>query len=275
MNLKEILSYQLVKSDHLTINVYDIIVGFFVVFIAFVVLKIIRAFFKNLEANEKIQEGAGNSIYQIIKYLIWVLVISIELKTIGIDVTVLVASSAALFVGLGFGLQNLFNDIASGIILLVERTLMEGDVVELEDHTVGKVISINLRTSTLKSRDNISVIIPNSKLVNDKVINWSHIDQKTRFSVSVGVAYGSDTELVANLLKKSVENISSIETNPAAFTRFNNFGDSSLEFMLFFWTKESFDVENIKSKIRFEINRLFAENNVVIAFPQLDVHIEK
>jgi len=275
MLLKEILNYQLIKSEHFTINVYDIVVGFVVIIIAFVILKLIRAFFKKLETNKKIQEGAGNSIYQIIKYLIWVVVISIELKTVGVDVTVLVASSAALFVGLGFGLQNLFNDIASGIILLVERTLKEGDVVELEDHTVGKVISINLRTSTLKDRDNISIIIPNSKLVNDKVINWSHIDQKTRFSVAVGVAYGSDIDLVSKLLKQSVENIAVIERQPAAFTRFNNFGDSSLEFMLFFWTKESFDVENIKSKIRFEINRLFAENHVVIAFPQLDVHIGK
>jgi small-conductance mechanosensitive channel len=275
MILKDILNYQLIKSTHLTINVYDIVIGVFVVFIALLILRLIRSFFKKLESNKKIQEGAGNSIYQIIKYLIWVIVLSIELKTVGIDVTVLVASSAALFVGLGFGLQNLFNDIASGIILLVERTLMEGDVVELEDHTVGKVISINLRTSTLKSRDNISVIIPNSKLVNDKVINWSHIDQKTRFSVAVGVAYGSDINLVSILLKESVKNISAIEKKPAAFVRFNNFGDSSLEFMLFFWTKESFDVENIKSKIRFEINRLFAENDVVIAFPQLDVHIDK
>jgi len=275
MILKEILNYQLVNSKHFTISVYDILIGIFVILAAFILLKIIRSFFKKLEKKQKIQEGAGNSIYQIIKYLIWVLVISIELKTIGIDVTVLVASSAALFVGLGFGLQNLFNDIASGVILLVERTLMEGDVVELEDHTIGKVISINLRTSTLKSRDNISVIIPNSKLVNDKVINWSHIDQKTRFFVSVGVAYGSDVDLVANLLKESVKNISSIEKEPMPFTRFNNFGDSSLEFELFFWTKESFDVENIKSKIRFEINRLFTKNNIVIAFPQLDVHLDR
>jgi len=146
MILKDILNYQLIKSTHLTINVYDIVVGVFVVFIALLILRLIRSFFKKLESNKKIQEGAGNSIYQIIKYLIWVIVLSIELKTVGIDVTVLVASSAALFVGLGFGLQNLFNDIASGIILLVERTLMEGDVVELEDHTVGKVISINLHS---------------------------------------------------------------------------------------------------------------------------------
>ena len=189
--------------------------------------------------------------------------------------TVLVASSAALFVGLGFSLQNVFKDFVSGMILLFERNLKVGDIVELNDGTVGEVLNINLRISEIRDRRNVAILVPNSKLVEENVINWSHLEKKTRFKISVGVAYGSDLKLVKKLLLELVKKFKDIEMSPEPFVRFSNFGDSSLEFELFFWTNHSFRVENIKSDIRFEVDSVFKDNNIVIAFPQMDVHLYK
>jgi small-conductance mechanosensitive channel len=264
----------LISTTGFQLTVYDLIIAFLFVLIAIGLLRFFKVFFRRLEKRKRLDYGAANSIYQIIKYIIWVIVVAFVLQTIGIDVTVLIAGSAALFVGLGFGLQNLFNDFASGIIILMERTTKVGDVLQLEDGSVGKVVNIGLRVSEIKDRNNIINIVPNSKLVNDKVINWSHTEDLTRFNVAVGVAYGSDVKLVHDLLLKSADKHENIALNPAPFVRFSDFGDSSLMFELYFWTSDSFMVENIKSEIRFSIDQLFREHDVVIAFPQLDVHLD-
>ena len=130
-------------------------------------------------------------------------------------------------------------------------------MIELEETIVGRVIRIGIRTSKIKTRDDVVIIVPNSKLVNDNIINWSHMDKKTRFNVKVGVAYGSDVKLVKNLLLKCAVGNHDIYENPIPFVRFLDFGDSSLDFQLFFWVKNSFAVENIKSDLRFSINQCF------------------
>ena len=275
MQIKEFLQYQIVSTDKFNITVYDILISFLIIAITVILLKLLNSFFKKLEKRNKIEIGTGASIYKIIQYVVWLIVFVILLQTMGVNITVLIAGSAALFVGLGFGLQNLFNDFASGLILLFERTLKVGDVVELGDGMVGEVLNINLRVSEIRDRNNITIIVPNSKLVNEKVINWTHVDKNTRFNVKVGVAYGSDLEKVQSLLLQASNANKLVERIPEPFIRFNNFGDSSLEFELLFWTNHTFTVENIKSDIRLEIDRLFRENNIVIAFPQMDVHLVK
>ncbi len=275
MQVKEFLQYQIVSTDKFNITVYDILISFLIIAISVLLLKLLNSFFKKLEKRNKIEIGTGASIYKIIQYIVWLIVFVILLQTMGVNITVLIAGSAALFVGLGFGLQNLFNDFASGLILLFERTLKVGDVVELGDGMVGEVLNINLRVSEIRDRNNITIIVPNSKLVNEKVINWTHVDKNTRFNVKVGVAYGSDLEKVQALLLQASNANKLVERTPEPFIRFNNFGDSSLEFELLFWTNHTFTVENIKSDIRLEIDRLFRENNIVIAFPQMDVHLVK
>jgi small-conductance mechanosensitive channel len=205
--------------------------------------------------------------------LLWVIAIALVLETMGVKVTILIASSAALLVGIGFGLQHVFSDIVSGLIILFDGSLHITDVVEVDD-MVGKVQNIGLRTTVVTTRDNVNVIIPNHKFTSDNLINWSHIEKKTRFNIDVGVAYGSDVMLVKQLLLQCAENHKSIESNPKSFVRFNNFGDSSLDFQLYFWTKMSFEVENIKSDIRFAIDDAFRKNDVVIPFPQRDVHMK-
>ena len=118
------------------------------------------------------------------------------------------------------------------------------------------------------------MIVPNSKFVNENIVNWSHVEELTRFSVDVGVAYGSDVKLVEKLLLKSVEQNSAVALHPTPFVRFEDFGESSLDFRLFFWVKDTIQAENVKSDLRFAIDELFRTNAIQIPFPQRDVHIK-
>jgi small-conductance mechanosensitive channel len=194
------------------------------------------------------------------------------LQTLGLNLSLLLASGAALFVGIGLGLQNTFNDIISGFILLFEGSLLVGDIVEIES-LVGRVEQIDIRTSKIKTRDEILIVVPNSKLINNNVINWTNSDALTRFNVSVGVAYGSNTELVKTTLEKVVLKHPEVSNKKPVRVRFENFGDSSLDFKVFFWTDRTWEIEFIKSELRFEIDKAFRANNITIPFPQRDLHI--
>ena len=143
----------------------------------------------------------------------------------------------------------------------------ERDVLDIGG-LVGTVKAIGLRTSTVETRDSITVVVPNSKLVTDNVINWSHFDEKVRFKVGVGVAYGSDTKLVKKILLKIAADHPSVNEKPNPLIRFTNFGDSSLDFELHFFSRNFIHIEDVKSDLRFEIDNAFRENNVEIPFPQ-------
>ncbi len=275
MTFREILNLEIVSSESLTLSVYSVLIVLVIILTTVFVLRFVKAIFKRLIAKKVLEQGASWSIFLIIKYFIWVIITIVTLDTIGIQVSILLASVAALLVGVGLGIQQLFNDLASGIIILVERSLKIGDVIHLDDGTVGRVVTIGLRTSMVKSRDDIIMIIPNSKFVNEKIINWSHLDKNTRFNVNVGVAYGSDVLKVEKALLKCAADNKAIVSKPKPFVRFLNFGDSSLDFQLFFWTAQTFEVENLKSTIRFAINAEFIKQGIQIPFPQRDVHIKK
>lgn len=274
MTFRELLNFKLFNHGEINITVESIVIVLLFIVATHIVLRIIRSFFKRFIKREETERRSYWSVYLIIRYVIWVVVIVLTLETSGIKVSVLLASITALLIGVGFGIQQLFSDLASGIVLLVERNLQINDVIQLEDGTVGKVIHIGLRTSKLKTRADIILVVPNSKFVNDKIINWSQMDYNTRFSVEVGVAYGSDTKLVTKILLDCVNVNKHISLKPKPFVRFNNFGDSALEFQVFFWVMETFWVENIKSELRYAIDDEFRKNGVQIPFPQRDVHIK-
>jgi len=273
--LKEFLEYRLIEFDgyHLSVSQLIIISILFVVFYAVVFL--LKRVLKRIADRKGLSDGSFLSIYQIVKYLIWITFFFVSLSVLNINISVILAGSAALLVGLGLGIQQLFNDYASGIVMLIERTVKIGDVIELDDGTVGKVLSIGIRTSTIETRDNIAIIIPNSKFVDNSVINWSHIKAKTRFNVSIGVAYGTDVKLVRSILLDIAENNKSIVKKPKPFILFKDFGESSLDFSLVFWLNETWAAEKIKSDVRFQINTEFAKNNIQIPFPQRDIHMIK
>ncbi len=272
--LQDILHYELIDTESVNISVSEIIVFLAILIVAKTVLWILRRVFLRQSLKYKIEKNKTHSVFQIIKYLLWIVAITLGLEVIGVKVTLLVAGSAALLVGLGLGLQQIFKDIVSGIFLLFEGTIKIADIVELQG-VVGKVKEISIRSTKIITRDNIIMIIPNSKFIEEDVINWSHHEERTRFHVEVGVAYGSDVELVKNTLLKCAEENSQITSKPAPIVFFNNFGDSALVFQLHFWTNQSFRVEYIKSDLRFEIDKLFRKNNIVIAFPQHDIYIKQ
>ncbi|WP_297089074.1 mechanosensitive ion channel domain-containing protein [uncultured Draconibacterium sp.] len=274
MNFREFLKTELFQSGNFTLTVYNIFLIFVVLLATLIALKVVRRFFKRYIKKQEAERRSYWSVYLILRYVVWVVIIIFLLESSGLKVSVLLASITALLVGVGFGIQQLFSDIASGIVLLVERNLQIDDVIQLQDGTVGRVIHIGLRTSKLKTRDDIILVVPNSKFVNDKIINWSQMDYNTRFSVDVGVAYGSDTKLVTEILLNCVFKNKHISNHPKPFVRFNNFGDSALEFQVFFWVRETFYVENIKSELRYAIDDEFRKNKVQIPFPQRDIHIK-
>lgn len=222
--------------------------------------------------RKRIDIGAQFAINQLLKYFLYVIAILIALESLGVQLTVLWGGAAALLVGIGLGLQQIFNDFISGILLLFERTVEVGHVVEI-DSLIGSVKKIGIRTSLVETRDNITVIVPNSILTSNNVINWSHYDNKARFQVSVGVAYGSDTQLVKKILLEVASENGYVIKYPSPFVRFIEFGDSSLNFELHFWSHEFIQIEDVKSDLRFEIDRLFRKNSIEIPFPQRDIWI--
>ena len=220
--------------------------------------------------SKELNAGLQFAINQILTYFIYVIAIFLIIEQLGIQFTLLLGGLAALLVGIGLGVQQTFNDLVSGIILLFERSIEVGDVIEL-DGIVGAVEKIGVRTSLIETRDNIMIVVPNSQLISDKVINWSHFDDKARFHIKVGVAYGSDTRLVEKVLLEVAREHPMVLSTPSPTVQFRDFGDSSLDFMLFFWSKEYILIEKVKSELRYKIDAKFRENKVTIPFPQRDL----
>ncbi len=270
--IKRILDFEIFHYGDYSLKMSKLVIILVIAATTYFILWLIK---KALYAKKfgKVDAGTTYAIYQIIKYIIWIIAIGIILESIGIKVTLLLAGSAALLVGIGLGLQQTFNDIISGIILLSERSIKVGDVLEV-DGDVVKIQSIGLRTSKALNRDEISIILPNSLITTNKVVNWSHQSNRTRFRIEVGVAYGSDVDLVIKILEESAREYPDIIGKESVEARLMNFGNSSLDFHLLFFSKNIFRIHKVKSDIRRIICKKFEENNIVISFPQLDVHLK-
>lgn len=270
--LKEILEFKIIDLDKFSLTPYDLLMLLIVIGGTRILLWVIKKIIYRLNFKSDLDLGRRSALYQIVKYVIVVIAISIGLETIGVKVTILLAGSAALLVGVGLGLQEFFKDIFSGIILLLEGTIKVGDVLEV-DGIVCEVNQIGIRASEVSTREDIMMIIPNSKFINHSVVNWTHSSDNTRFHLKVGVAYGSDVEKVREILEKCAENHPSVTRDPKPHVRFSDFGNSSLDFELYFHSNSVFRVENVKSELRFMIDKAFRQSDVVIPFPQRDLHI--
>lgn len=228
----------------------------------------------SLFKRRHIDQGSRFAINQLLKYLIYFIAAILAIEGLGIDMTLILGGAAALLVGVGLGLQQTFNDFFSGLVLLFERSVSVGDVMNVAGD-VGAVKKIGLRSSIIETRSNVSIIVPNSKLVNESVKNWTHFVEHVRFEVSVGVAYGSDTRLVKKLLLIAANEHHQILDYPVPFVRFNNFGESALDFTIYFFTDRYLIIEDINSDIRFRIDELFREHDISVPFPQRDIWIRK
>ncbi|MEN8927830.1 MAG: mechanosensitive ion channel domain-containing protein [Flavobacteriales bacterium] len=216
--------------------------------------------------------GRVDSFIQIQKYFVAFIGFLVVLNILKFDLTSLIVSASAILVVISFGLQSLFTDFIAGIIILFDGTIKANDIIEVGG-TIGKVEKITLRNTTLITRDDYTIIMPNKKFITENVTNWSHNNNIMRFSVSVGVAYGSDTRLVSKLLMKCMDEHSLVSKSRKGIVMFKDFGDSALVFDLYFWTTEIFRIEVLKSDLRYMIDRTFRDHNITIPFPQRDIHV--
>jgi len=261
-------SYQI--TDKVSISIMDVIVLLLVLLGASLILKLIRRIItRNLPNNDKKKFRA---VFSYARWVIYIIIMLVTFHTLGVNVTGVFAASAALLIGIGLALQTFFQDIISGVFILVDQSVHVGDIIELEGK-VGRVEEIKLRTTRAVTVDNKVLIIPNHLYLTNSLYNWTQNGTTTRESVSVGVAYGSDVQLVKRLLIQSAKSHSEVLNEPPPMVLFTDFGDSSLNFSVVFTLNDSFNARIPSSEIRFEIDRLFRENNVSIPFPQRDIHI--
>lgn len=268
--MNDFLNYSIVQIAEFNIRVSSILM--FLVFLTSigVLLQIVK---KVVYRIKKFDHAKKYAVYSLIKYFTLVTSCVIGLQILGFNLSLLIAGSAALLVGVGLGLQNLFSDFVSGIIILIDSSIKVNDIIEVNG-LVCKVQEINLRTTTVLTRDDKYIILPNNDLTRNQLINWTHSNITSRFDVSVGVDYSSDVKLVMKILKEAVEAQEGVLKNPLPFVRFTEYAESSLNFSVFFWSEEVFRVENIKSEIRVRIFEMFQHHGVKIPFPQRDIHIK-
>ncbi|MFZ1688082.1 MAG: mechanosensitive ion channel domain-containing protein [Flavobacteriales bacterium] len=225
------------------------------VLLAIAFMRILKTGMERRATKNPEQRSRLYSARLLVNYALWVAVAVGCLALLRIDVTVLLAGSAALLVVVGLGVQQTFTDVFAGVILLVEGTIRVGDVLELGT-LIGRVKDIRLRTSTIYSHDGMSVVVPNRRFINENVVNWSHSATQTRFSVGLSVAYGSDERLVSTILLACANGHPHVITKDKEYpasVRLVNFGASTLDFEMLFWSRNVFFIEQTKSEIRFTI----------------------
>lgn len=268
--LGEFFSYKIWPGDKVEITAGTFLTIIIAIILVTYVLKLVHKLI-----TSKLPEEDRNkfiSIFGFLRYLFYILVVLIVLHTSGVNLTVLLTASAALFVGLGFALQYLFQDIISGILIIMDQSLRVGDIVEVNGK-VGRVFEIRLRTTRALTRDDKVIIIPNHQFLTDSIYNYTQNHKSTRESVKVGVAYGSDIILVTHILENIASEHKGILKNPKPFVLFEDFGDSALLFSINFFINDSYADPKIKSAMRYIIEAKFREHNISIPFPQRDVHI--
>tara|TARA_R110001583_G_scaffold26142_3_gene94335 strand:+ start:4832 stop:5662 length:831 start_codon:yes stop_codon:yes gene_type:complete len=270
--LIEFLNYDFAFSNDVQISIKAILVVILALIVTALLLKLIRKIVTRKIPNE--DKVKFISLFSYSKWFIYVIIILTTFHNIGVNVTAIFAASAALLVGVGLALQTLFQDIISGVFILVDQSVHVGDIIEL-DGKVGRVEDIKLRTTRAVTIDNKVLIIPNHLYLTNSLYNWTENGVETRENVLVGVAYGSDVQLVKKMLLQAATNHPSVLETPEPVVLFTNFGESSLDFKLVFTLSNSFEAGLPKSDIRFEIDRLFRENSIQIPFPQRDIHINK
>jgi small-conductance mechanosensitive channel len=280
ISLSEFMSYNIIPEfNGFTLSFLDVIIIIIIFTASRFVINIFRLYIANrFKDNPDFDEGTRYVYVQLAKYIIYTIALVISLQVVGFDLSILLAGSAALLIGFGFGVQDIFRDMVSGLLLLFEGTIKVGDIIRVSNSNAGepmvaRVLKINVRTTKIESRDGNILIIPNSMLTQNQVENWSFGSDLTRFNIKVGVAYGSNTELVKELLKQATLSHPEVNKTQPIIVRLLDFGDNALQMEVLFWADQTWQVELHKSDIRFEIDRLFRQHGVEIPFPQRTLHI--
>ena len=271
-SLQDLLTYKFHLGKTVVITPKSILLAIVFYFVTWLFLKLIRRIVSralNEEARDKFK-----GIFTFFNYFVYTVVTLVAFDTIGLNLTTLFAASAALLVGVGLALQTFIQDIISGIFILADKSVHVGDIIQVEGQ-IGKVESIQLRTTRAVTRDNRVLIIPNHKFMASILYNWTENGTLTRESIIVGVAYGSDVDRVRELLLEVASQHRMVLKKPLPIVLFNDFGDNALLFELLIPINRSFESNIVKSDIRFAIDKAFRENNIEIPFPQRVVHLPK
>lgn len=266
----EILNYKLIDTKNLDFTLLNFLFLIGTLFFTSIILRLIRKL-----VTRKLPEVDKNkfiSVFQFIKYLVYVFAFMFTLDISGVDMKIFLTASAALFVGLGFALQTFFLDIISGVLMILDQSLHVGDIIEV-DGKVGIVKEIRLRTTRMVTRNDRVMVIPNNKFMTDILFNWTQNTTTNREQVKVGVAYGSDVNLVKRILEDCAKNTIDVVEEDKILVLFEDFADSSLNFSLYFYVNDGMKSPKIQSDIRFKIDAAFRQNNIAIPFPQRDIHI--
>ena len=249
------------------------VVAVIAVLLSLVLSQIIRSSLRNQVFKKlNIDEGLEYTLLRLVHFLILFIGIYIGLNTVNVPLGAILGLFAVIGVGIGFGLQNLTSNFISGIILLLERPVKIGDRLEISG-VWGDVKHVNLRTTLIETPDGISVIVPNSKLLENEVVNYSYGNPKIRLQVPVGIAYGSDCQKAAEVLVQVAMDNKRVLVEPKPKAWFREFGDSSLNFMLLFWIPNAVEKYDVISEINYAIDAGFRKNGIEIPFPQRDLHL--
>lgn len=273
-HLHRILNYPLANLGDTHLTLASLLVLTVLVVLVFIVESLLRRqLIRRVLNRTHLAASLQYAIGRITGYLFIALGLYVALNMVGIDLGSLALVAGAIGVGLGFGLQNVINNFVSGLILLAERPIALGDRVEV-DGVAGRVVQINLRSTTVVTNDNISIIVPNSSFISSKVVNWSHGDPKVRLRLAVGVAYGSNPEQVKRVLLEVAAAKPEVLKQPEPNVFFDNFGESALNFELAVWTSEMLtSPRRFRSDLNFAIEKALRENGIQIPFPQRDLHL--
>lgn len=268
------LTYQPIPN--VKVSIVSLIQGGLIFAVALFLSRTLSRMLQNRIAKQAyLDPGLRYTMGRLTQYIVITLGLLLALSmAFDLSLTSLAVVFTALSVGIGFGLQYIAADIASGFILLFERPVRVGDRITIGEDE-GDVQSINLRTTVVATNDRISIIVPNSKLVSQRLINWSYGDPRARISIPVGVAYKSDIELVTGMLIKAAEDVDNVLRDPTPKVQFLKFGDWSLDFRLLVWTNRPRLHTQIRSDINYRIEKLFREAGIEIPFPQTELRLRE
>src|ERR1700754_143306 len=252
----------------ITVSISSVLLGAIAFRVTMLLARYLSSFIEGrLARRQHIDAGLRYTICRLIRYFVITIGTLVAVKqAFAVDLTSIAVIFTALSVGIGFGLQYLAADIASGFILLFERPIRVGDRITIGDDQ-GDVQSINLRTTIVSTNDRIAIIVPNSKLVGQRVINWSYGDPRARIAIQIGVAEDSDIDLVTKTLIAAADGVEYVLEDPPPRVQFMKFGDYSLDFRLLVWTRQPRRHVQIRSDINYRIFRLFKEHEIKIPYP--------
>jgi small-conductance mechanosensitive channel len=280
VTFSRIWRYELTSVDDRPITVGKIISAVLLLIIGYFLSKrLTLQMGKQLKQRFAVDEAAAFAWQQIVHYLLLVLLLLFVLHLVRIPLTFFTVVGGALAIGVGFGSQTIVNNFLSGLILMLERPIKIGDIIEVENVS-GTVEWVGARSTRIKTGDNMRLVVPNSVLLQNKIINWSLVDDTVKRVITVGVMYGSPVRQVETLLLQAADEHRLVERYPAPVVLFSNFGESALMFVLHIWVslartgKAQISIDRVESDIRFRIEELFRQEGIVMAYPQRDLHLD-